>query len=90
MITREIIVRGKVQGVFFRASVKEVADRLGITGRVKNLPDGAVGLVTTGTGDAMEKMLAWCKEGPPREQVDEVEMKEVNDPGYTDFRIVRD
>ena len=90
MVTKEIIVRGKVQGVFFRASAKEAADKLGLTGRVKNLPDGAVWLVVSGPEEQVNKMTAWCKDGPRRARVDELIIHEIATPGYSDFQIERE
>ena len=69
-----IWVSGKVQGVWYRASTVEEARRLGLTGWVRNLPDGRVEIVAEGPREALEKLVAWCHEGPPLAVVDEVKV----------------
>lgn len=64
MIHKEIIVSGKVQGVYFRASTKSVADKLGVRGAVKNLPDGNVWIAAEGMEAAVEELIDWCQFGP--------------------------
>lgn len=70
-----ILVRGKVQGVFFRASAMSEAQRLGLTGWVKNLPDGAVEAVAEGERARVEEFVLWCRRGPPAARVDDVEVR---------------
>ncbi|MEE9273706.1 MAG: acylphosphatase [bacterium] len=65
-------VLGRVQGVWFRASAREAARRLGLTGWVRNLPDGSVELVAEGGAEALEALRAWCRRGPPHAQGEEV------------------
>lgn len=65
-------IRGTVQGVFFRAETKEVADSLGITGWVRNLSDGSVEVFAQGEENALEKFEAWCTHGPPGAVVTQV------------------
>ena len=67
-----IWVSGRVQGVFYRAHTVDVARRLGLTGWVRNLPDGRVEIVAEGEEDALEKLRVWCRQGPPLAQVREV------------------
>ncbi|MDA0578000.1 MAG: acylphosphatase [Verrucomicrobia bacterium] len=62
-------VDGRVQGVFFRVSACTEARRLGITGWVRNLPDGSVETVAEGLPDQVQAYLAWCRRGPPHAQV---------------------
>lgn len=90
MVTKEIIVSGRVQGVYYRASAKEMANSLGLTGRVKNLQDGRVWMIATGTEEQMERFIAWNRKGPSSARVELLETRVVTDPGYTDFRIERD
>ncbi|GAB4289134.1 MAG: hypothetical protein Fur0025_23510 [Oscillatoriaceae cyanobacterium] len=59
-----IFVSGKVQGVFYRVSTKEEAQLKGLSGWVRNLPDGAVEAVFEGTPEAVEDMINWCHIGP--------------------------
>ncbi len=66
-------IRGRVQGVWFRASTRDEAVRLGLSGWVRNLPDGRVEAVFEGPEEGLEKMLAWCRQGPSLAEVIEVE-----------------
>ena len=65
MTTVRAIVRGRVQGVNYRAWTQDAAARLGLTGWVRNLPDGTVELEATGPEAAIDSLLAACREGPP-------------------------
>lgn len=67
-----IRVTGKVQDVFFRQTTRETARRLGISGWVRNEPDGAVYIEAQGTEAAMADFIAWCQEGPAQARVDAV------------------
>lgn len=83
-----IIISGRVQGVAFRASTREEATRLNLTGWVKNLPDGRVEAVFEGEDAQVEAMCRWCKHGPPLARVIGIEPREENYTGeYTDFTI---
>ena len=59
-----LIIRGRVQGVWYRGSAQEVAGELGLTGWVRNLSDGSVELVAEGESSALESLKVWCREGP--------------------------
>lgn len=67
------MVRGKVQGVWFRASTRDVAVRLGLAGHARNLPDGRVEVLVNGDAGAIDQVQAWLHEGPPMARVDGVE-----------------
>ncbi len=67
------IVRGRVQGVFFRAATEEEATRLGLTGWVRNLPDGSVECLAQGPQDRLDSLLAWLAHGPQTAKVTQVE-----------------
>ncbi|RLD98262.1 MAG: acylphosphatase, partial [Aquificota bacterium] len=69
-----IWVSGKVQGVWYRATTVEEAKKLGLTGCVRNLPDGRVEIVAEGPRESLERLIAWCHEGPPLAVVDEVKV----------------
>jgi len=60
-----VIVRGRVQGVYFRASARGCARRLGLCGWVRNCPDGSVELIAEGEKEKLEQLVTWCHEGPP-------------------------
>jgi len=68
-----VIIRGFVQGVFFRASTRDVAKRLGLTGWVKNLSDGSVEAVFEGEREKVEEAVRWCYKGPPGASVRDVD-----------------
>lgn len=70
-----ILVRGRVQGVFFRASTQERAEELGLTGWVRNLADGTVEAVAEGSRDKLDKLVEWCRTGPPKARVTDVDIK---------------
>ena len=69
-----VFISGKVQGVFFRSSTKDMAKKSGLFGWVRNLPDGRVEAVFEGKKDSIEKMLDWCRKGPEYAKVMEVEV----------------
>jgi len=83
------IVRGKVQGVFYRASARDVANSLGLKGSVCNLPDGAVQIEVEGEQVVINKFYGWCLEGPPRAVVNKIETQEGQVQGFTEFVIIR-
>ena len=86
--TISITVKGKVQGVFFRQSAKEIANQLGIKGEIKNLPGGNVHIVATGTKEQLDSFIQWCKKGPPRASVAGVDVQEVSLQMFHQFMIV--
>jgi acylphosphatase len=81
----DVVVTGHVQGVFFRASMRDEADRLGVTGWVRNDPDGSVRAHLEGSAAAVEDLVAWCAEGPPNARVDEVRTTEGELTGARSF-----
>jgi len=80
-------IQGKVQGVFYRASTKEAADRLGVTGWVKNMPNGDVQAVFEADPKTLERMIAWCWQGPEFSAVTQVTSRECDPEQFTDFQI---
>ena len=87
--TVSIIVTGKVQGVFYRQSAKEKAGELSITGEVKNLRDGNVQVIATGTQEQLAAFTDWCKKGPPHADVAGVEVIELPLKQFQHFTITR-
>ncbi len=67
-----IIVKGRVQGVYFRAYTQKQAAKLKLSGFVKNLADGNVEIVASGEADALRELVAWCHKGPMLAKVSEV------------------
>jgi acylphosphatase len=72
LISVRFIVRGRVQGVFFRASTREQALRLGVTGHARNLVDGSVEVVACGSHEALDQLERWLHLGPPAARVESV------------------
>jgi acylphosphatase len=87
--TVSILVTGKVQGVFYRQSTKEKALELGLTGVVKNQPDGNVFIQASGTAEQLNKLVAWCKQGPSRAQVTGVQVKQIEPRAFIGFTVQR-
>lgn len=87
-VARHLTAYGRVQGVFFRASLRDEADRLGVTGWVRNLPDGAVEAWLEGPADAVDGVEAWVRDGgPPAAAVDRLDVDERNPAGHRSFAI---
>lgn len=83
-----VIVSGKVQGVFFRASVKKVADILGVKGFVRNEHNGSVFVEVEGEDEMVNKLIDYCHHGPDSAQVDKVSITMGVIVGYDSFDIV--
>ena len=69
-----LFISGRVQGVFFRHNMRREALKLGVTGWVRNLPDGRVEAVIEGEEEKVEKLVEWAHRGPPLARVDEVKI----------------
>jgi acylphosphatase len=74
MARAHVLVEGRVQGVFFRANTCDQAEALGLTGWVKNTRDGKVEAVFEGPKEDVEKIIKWCRKGPPGAMVTNVEV----------------
>lgn len=83
----DVRVAGRVQGVFFRASTREEALRLGIRGTVRNEPDGSVFIRAEGEDEALARFLEWVRRGPPHARVDHVERVDGPVAGLRGFEI---
>jgi len=85
-----LTVRGRVQGVYFRASTVQEAQNLRLTGWVRNCPDGSVEAVAEGNRSKVEDLIAWCRRGPRGARVQSVDVKWSAFSGeFPDFRIQR-
>lgn len=82
-----VVVAGRVQGVFFRASCAEQARALGLAGWVRNVADGRVEAVFEGPEQEVDRMVDWCRLGPPHARVDAVEVTDESPIGETGFRV---
>jgi acylphosphatase len=78
-------VSGRVQGVWFRASTRDRARALGLSGRASNLADGTVEVIACGEGTAIDALRQWLWQGPELAQVSEVVCEPWNGPGFDDF-----
>ncbi len=88
MPAKSIVVIGRVQGVYFRASAKQQAMLLGVTGNIKNENDGTVSLKVEGDSKAVEDMVDWCKKGPALARVKQVEVTELEPFSSSSFDIL--
>ncbi|MFN3347089.1 MAG: acylphosphatase [Candidatus Bipolaricaulaceae bacterium] len=70
-----LFVSGRVQGVFFRAHTRDLAQRLGLTGFARNLPDGRVEVVAEGPEEKLQELINFCHHGPPLAHVTAVEIR---------------
>ncbi|MFC7404367.1 acylphosphatase [Georgenia alba] len=86
MIRRHLVVHGRVQGVGFRYTCEEVAARLGVSGWVRNRPDGTVEIVVEGEPDAVGKLVEWADRGPRLADVARVEASDEEPEGLRGFR----
>lgn len=82
---RRVIVRGEVQGVFFRASVRRLAEGLDVSGSARNRDDGAVELVLEGPSEAVEQLISYSSDGPDQARVSGVEVSEERPEGLSGF-----
>ena len=87
MIARHISVSGRVQGVFFRAWTRERADALGLTGWIRNCPDGHVEAHVEGEDSLVEQMLELLRRGPPAAQVENLRTWDVEPCEFDDFEV---
>lgn len=78
MIARRCFVRGRVQGVFYRASARERAVELGCIGHARNLEDGRVEVLAVGEPQAVQALIEWMWQGPPTAQVEAVSIEELS------------
>jgi acylphosphatase len=81
------VVHGRVQGVFFRDGVYERARALGVVGWVRNRADGTVEAVFEGPRPAVERVVDWCRVGPPQAEVDDVDVTWADAEGLAGFRV---
>jgi acylphosphatase len=84
-----LLIKGKVQGVFYRVSAKGKADSLLLNGWVKNTPEGAVEAIATGTKENIQLFVDWCRKGPLYATVSSVEVSEIEEELFDGFQIVK-
>lgn len=87
-VRAHLIIEGRVQGVFYRATARSTAAGLGITGWVRNLPDGSVEAVAEGPERVVDKFVDWCRKGPPGAFVSNIRISRENPRGeFNDFEV---
>mgnify|MGYP001186321050 CR=1 FL=1 len=88
-VRAHLVVNGRVQGVYFRAETHDQAAALGLTGWVKNRPDRSVEAVAEGNREKIEKLIEWCRQGPPHAEVSDVNVKwEEYTSEFDKFKII--
>jgi acylphosphatase len=86
-VRRHVVAHGRVQGVFFRDTVRRQAQQRGVAGWVQNRPDGAVEAVFEGAEADVERMVELCREGPRGASVEDVEVTSEEPDGLSGFEI---
>jgi len=84
----KMLISGKVQGVYYRASTEKEANRLGLSGYARNLPDGRVEVIAEGSPEELQQLHQWCQEGPPAAKVTDIEVEEQQANGeFSNFGV---
>lgn len=89
MPTKHLLIEGYVQGVFYRASARDMAEKLNLTGWVKNTTEGHVEAEVSGTESSIRAFIDWCKQGPPKAVVQKVIVTESEEKSFEGFTILR-
>lgn len=89
MPTIHLMIKGKVQGVFYRASAKDVAEELRLTGWVRNTAEGHVEAFVTGANDKVQQFVEWCKKGPSKAIVTDVQVQVKEEAFFERFSILK-
>jgi acylphosphatase len=89
MPTVHLLIKGRVQGVFFRATAKDVANEIGVTGWVKNTEEGDVEITATGSDAQLRRFIEWCKAGPPKAIVTDVLVTNEEETNFENFEVIR-
>lgn len=88
MPTVNLLVKGKVQGVFFRTAAKDVADKLGISGWVKYISEGRVEAMATGNENQLQQFIEWCRRGPEKAVVKDVIVTPLTEQKFDNFEVI--
>lgn len=89
MPTIHLVITGKVQGVFYRATAKRMATEFGVTGWIKNTTHNSVECVATAGNESLQKFINWCSKGPLNAVVRDVIIKPVEDESFNQFSIIK-
>jgi acylphosphatase len=90
MPTVNLLIKGKVQGVYYRFAAKEQADKLGITGWVKYISEGRVEVMATGTEKKLQEFIAWCHIGPEKADVTDVIVTPLSEESIDGFTVIQE
>ena len=89
MPTAHLLISGKVQGVFYRASAKDVADQLQLTGWVRNTKEGEVEAMASGNQQQLQQFIDWCRQGPSKAIVKNVQVTFIEEEPFNKFTIIK-
>lgn len=89
-VARQLLIVGRVQGVWYRASAEQEATRLGLSGWVRNTRDGSVEALVAGAEEAVEAFVDWARQGPPAAKVERIEIAAGSPPETAGFRVLPD
>jgi acylphosphatase len=87
VIRRRVVAHGRVQGVFFRDTIRRAAEQRGVTGLVRNVPDGTVEAVFEGEPEAVERMVELCRTGPRGAEVERLQVEDEEPEGLRGFTV---
>ncbi len=90
MPTVNLIIKGKVQGVYYRVAAKEEADKLGITGWVQYINEGRVEIMATGTQQHLDEFIKWCHKGPEKAEVTNVIVTQLSEEPFDAFSVMQE
>ena len=90
MPTVNLLIKGKVQGVYYRIAAKEEADKLGIAGWVKYISEGRVEIMATGSEKQLEQFIAWCYKGPEKAEVTDVIATPLSEQAFQEFEVIQE
>ena len=89
MAAVHLLIKGRVQGVFYRASARQAAEQMHLTGWIKNTKEGDVEALVSGSDHQVQQFVDWCRQGPPKAQVTDVIVSPAAPSSFTSFNIVR-
>ncbi len=89
MPTVHLMIKGEVQGVFYRATAKKIAEKLHVNGWIRNTDEGNVEAMVTGNEQVVQQFIEWCKKGPKRAAVTEVVVTKKNELLFDYFEVIR-
>lgn len=89
MATIHLLIKGKVQGVFYRSTARKIAGKLNLAGWIKNTKDGNVEAIATGDQEQLQEFINWCKKGTEKAEVEDIIITQETETPFKGFEIVR-